>query len=285
MSSPSPVSHHDTEIPFNPSFIESPSAAWVSDSSFSSFDTDNEGPEYSVPPREGDVHGSSSSSTLHITGMGAGHRQYLFSYPCFPEQGQDCIWPPVMTCAWCGQPHCTTSSWGNTPRDNPLASAPGLTSLSMSPGTGEVSSSPNSCSLPLQASRCWGVLSCRMGCPQLTKCSQTHLPSTVRTCHSPSASLALPASPRPSGPLCPLLRGQNSGQQRPPAPGGSPRPHGAHPSCLHHQGMQHLNPQLSDQPAVATRALSHSARGKKATDHLPGPPRGDAGAWSLAPGM
>ncbi|NXA03821.1 SREC protein, partial [Sapayoa aenigma] len=47
------VSHHDAEIPFNPSFIESPSAAWVSDSSFSSFDTDNEGPEYSVPPREG----------------------------------------------------------------------------------------------------------------------------------------------------------------------------------------------------------------------------------------
>ncbi|XP_009947981.1 PREDICTED: LOW QUALITY PROTEIN: scavenger receptor class F member 1-like [Leptosomus discolor] len=49
----SPVSHHDAEIPFNPSFIEPPSAAWVSDSSFSSFDTDNEGPEYSVPPREG----------------------------------------------------------------------------------------------------------------------------------------------------------------------------------------------------------------------------------------
>uniref|UniRef100_A0A8D0ETF0 Scavenger receptor class F member 1 n=1 Tax=Strix occidentalis caurina TaxID=311401 RepID=A0A8D0ETF0_STROC len=50
----SPVSHHDTEIPFNPSFIEPPSAAWVSDSSFSSsFETDNEGPEYSVPPREG----------------------------------------------------------------------------------------------------------------------------------------------------------------------------------------------------------------------------------------
>ncbi|NXF57593.1 SREC protein, partial [Ciccaba nigrolineata] len=48
------VSHHDTEIPFNPSFIEPPSAAWVSDSSFSSsFETDNEGPEYSVPPREG----------------------------------------------------------------------------------------------------------------------------------------------------------------------------------------------------------------------------------------
>ncbi|XP_064379384.1 scavenger receptor class F member 1 [Dromaius novaehollandiae] len=47
------VSHHDAEIPFNPSFIEPPSTAWVSDSSFSSFDTDNEGPEYSVPPREG----------------------------------------------------------------------------------------------------------------------------------------------------------------------------------------------------------------------------------------
>ncbi|XP_075627682.1 scavenger receptor class F member 1 [Balearica regulorum gibbericeps] len=48
------VSHHDTEIPFNPSFIEPPSATWVSDSSFSSsFETDNEGPEYSVPPREG----------------------------------------------------------------------------------------------------------------------------------------------------------------------------------------------------------------------------------------
>ncbi|XP_009991612.1 PREDICTED: scavenger receptor class F member 1 [Chaetura pelagica] len=50
------VSHHDTELPFTPSFIEPPSAAWVSDSSFSSFDTDNEGPEYSVPPREGDIH-------------------------------------------------------------------------------------------------------------------------------------------------------------------------------------------------------------------------------------
>uniref|UniRef100_A0A8B9SCP7 Scavenger receptor class F member 1 n=1 Tax=Apteryx owenii TaxID=8824 RepID=A0A8B9SCP7_APTOW len=52
-TSADPVSHHDAEIPFNPSFIEPPSAAWVSDSSFSSFDTDNEGPEYSVPPREG----------------------------------------------------------------------------------------------------------------------------------------------------------------------------------------------------------------------------------------
>uniref|UniRef100_A0A8C8RFU4 Scavenger receptor class F member 1 n=1 Tax=Pelusios castaneus TaxID=367368 RepID=A0A8C8RFU4_9SAUR len=47
------VSHHDTEIPFNPSFIEPPSAAWVSDSSFSSsFDTDNEGPAYCVPARD-----------------------------------------------------------------------------------------------------------------------------------------------------------------------------------------------------------------------------------------
>uniref|UniRef100_A0A8C4W6J8 Scavenger receptor class F member 1 n=1 Tax=Gopherus evgoodei TaxID=1825980 RepID=A0A8C4W6J8_9SAUR len=47
------VSHHDTEIPFNPSFIEPPSAAWASDSSFSSsFDTDDEGPAYCVPARE-----------------------------------------------------------------------------------------------------------------------------------------------------------------------------------------------------------------------------------------
>ncbi|XP_014430973.2 scavenger receptor class F member 1 isoform X1 [Pelodiscus sinensis] len=47
------VSHHDTEIPFNPSFIEPPSAAWASDSSFSSsFDTDDEGPAYCVPTRE-----------------------------------------------------------------------------------------------------------------------------------------------------------------------------------------------------------------------------------------
>ncbi|XP_044849515.1 scavenger receptor class F member 1 [Mauremys mutica] len=47
------VSHHDTEIPFNPSFIEPPSAAWASDSSFSSsFDTDDEDPAYCVPARE-----------------------------------------------------------------------------------------------------------------------------------------------------------------------------------------------------------------------------------------
>ncbi|XP_019366840.1 PREDICTED: scavenger receptor class F member 1 isoform X2 [Gavialis gangeticus] len=43
------VSHHDAEIPFNPSFIEQPSAAWASDSSFSSFDSDDDGPAYSVP--------------------------------------------------------------------------------------------------------------------------------------------------------------------------------------------------------------------------------------------
>ncbi|XP_061461506.1 scavenger receptor class F member 1-like [Rhineura floridana] len=37
------VSHHDAELPFNPSFIEPLSAAWPSDSSFSSsFDTDDE---------------------------------------------------------------------------------------------------------------------------------------------------------------------------------------------------------------------------------------------------
>ncbi|XP_066491892.1 scavenger receptor class F member 1 [Tiliqua scincoides] len=52
------VSHHDAEIPFNPSFIEPPSAAWPLDSSFSSsFDTDNEddqpeGPVYQLPAGE-----------------------------------------------------------------------------------------------------------------------------------------------------------------------------------------------------------------------------------------
>ncbi|XP_019401412.1 PREDICTED: scavenger receptor class F member 1 isoform X2 [Crocodylus porosus] len=43
------VSHHDAEMPFNPSFIEPPSAAWASDSSFSSFDSDDDGPAYCVP--------------------------------------------------------------------------------------------------------------------------------------------------------------------------------------------------------------------------------------------
>ncbi|KAM3933655.1 scavenger receptor class F member 1 [Leptodactylus fuscus] len=47
------VSHHDTELPFNHSFIESPSTGWLSENSFSSFETDEEGPVYCVPPREG----------------------------------------------------------------------------------------------------------------------------------------------------------------------------------------------------------------------------------------
>ncbi|XP_072834833.2 scavenger receptor class F member 1 [Pogona vitticeps] len=41
------VSHHDVELPFSPSFIEAPSAAWPSDS-FSSFDTEDEDEE--LPP-------------------------------------------------------------------------------------------------------------------------------------------------------------------------------------------------------------------------------------------
>ncbi|KAM6163420.1 scavenger receptor class F member 1 [Rhynchocyon petersi] len=50
------VSHHDPEIPFNHSFIEPPSAAWVSEDSFSSdpeSGEEDEGPAYCVPPREG----------------------------------------------------------------------------------------------------------------------------------------------------------------------------------------------------------------------------------------
>ncbi|XP_066455769.1 scavenger receptor class F member 1 isoform X2 [Eleutherodactylus coqui] len=47
------VSHHDTELAFNHSFIESPSTGWLSENSFSSFETDEEGPVYCVPPREG----------------------------------------------------------------------------------------------------------------------------------------------------------------------------------------------------------------------------------------
>ncbi|XP_069800825.1 scavenger receptor class F member 1 [Dendropsophus ebraccatus] len=47
------VSHHDTELPFNHSFIESPSTGWLSENSFSSFESDEEGPVYCVPPREG----------------------------------------------------------------------------------------------------------------------------------------------------------------------------------------------------------------------------------------
>ncbi|XP_075445437.1 scavenger receptor class F member 1 isoform X2 [Ascaphus truei] len=47
------VSHHDTELPFNHSFIESPSTGWLSENSFSSFDSDEGDPVYCVPPMEG----------------------------------------------------------------------------------------------------------------------------------------------------------------------------------------------------------------------------------------
>ncbi|KAM8975950.1 LOW QUALITY PROTEIN: scavenger receptor class F member 1 [Pelodytes ibericus] len=47
------VSHHDTEVPFNHSFIESPSTGWLSENSFSSFESDDGEPVYCVPPREG----------------------------------------------------------------------------------------------------------------------------------------------------------------------------------------------------------------------------------------
>ncbi|XP_068122099.1 scavenger receptor class F member 1 [Hyperolius riggenbachi] len=47
------VSHHDAELPFNHSFIESPSTGWLSENSFSSFESDEEGPVYCVPPKEG----------------------------------------------------------------------------------------------------------------------------------------------------------------------------------------------------------------------------------------
>ncbi|XP_007894709.2 scavenger receptor class F member 1 [Callorhinchus milii] len=46
------VSHHDADVTFNCSFIDSPSAGWDS-ASFSSFEADEEGPVYCVPPREG----------------------------------------------------------------------------------------------------------------------------------------------------------------------------------------------------------------------------------------
>jgi len=292
----SPVSHHDTEIPFNPSFIEPPSAAWVSDSSFSSFDTDNEGPEYSVPPKEGDVHACSSSPRLSSALLGC-LGSILLRYRPWVSQGWVLgtssnyfhtliflgarthwgrAWPHVMGRAWCGQLHFTTSSHGNAPRDNPVASA----TVPMSPSV----LSPNSRPLLLQASRCWGGLSCRMGRPPPAGRSRTHPPLTPRMSRSPSPSLAPPALPRPSGPLCPLLRGRNLGQQRPPALGGSPRPHGAHPSCPHRQGTQQLRSPLNDQPAIAMRALSPLARGRKATGHRPAPPRGDAGGWCPAPG-
>ncbi|XP_006891155.1 PREDICTED: scavenger receptor class F member 1 [Elephantulus edwardii] len=50
------VLHHDPEIPFNHSFIEPPSAGWVSEDSFSSdpeSQEEDEGPAYCVPPQEG----------------------------------------------------------------------------------------------------------------------------------------------------------------------------------------------------------------------------------------
>ncbi|XP_053562207.1 scavenger receptor class F member 1 isoform X2 [Bombina bombina] len=47
------VSHHDAELPFNHSFIESPSTGWLSENSFSSFESDEDGPVYCVPPTEG----------------------------------------------------------------------------------------------------------------------------------------------------------------------------------------------------------------------------------------
>ncbi|XP_039613012.1 scavenger receptor class F member 1 [Polypterus senegalus] len=48
------VAHHDADVTFNHSFIEPPSAGWVSENSFSSFETDEEGPVYCIPPKEGD---------------------------------------------------------------------------------------------------------------------------------------------------------------------------------------------------------------------------------------
>ncbi|XP_067864647.1 scavenger receptor class F member 1 isoform X2 [Heptranchias perlo] len=46
------VSHHDADVSFNCSFIDSPSAGWDS-MSFSSFESDDEEPVYCVPPRDG----------------------------------------------------------------------------------------------------------------------------------------------------------------------------------------------------------------------------------------
>ncbi|XP_069040467.1 scavenger receptor class F member 1 isoform X2 [Lepisosteus oculatus] len=46
------VSHHDPEVTFNHSFIEPPSAGWVSENSFSSFETDEGESLYCLPPRE-----------------------------------------------------------------------------------------------------------------------------------------------------------------------------------------------------------------------------------------
>ncbi|MBN3308337.1 SREC protein, partial [Amia calva] len=46
------VSHHDPEVTFNHSFIEPPSAGWVSENSFSSFETDEGDSLYCVPPSQ-----------------------------------------------------------------------------------------------------------------------------------------------------------------------------------------------------------------------------------------
>ncbi|XP_060703994.1 scavenger receptor class F member 1 isoform X2 [Hemiscyllium ocellatum] len=48
------VSHHDADVSFNCSFIDSPSAGWES-VSFSSFGTDEGEPVYCVPPQEGSL--------------------------------------------------------------------------------------------------------------------------------------------------------------------------------------------------------------------------------------
>lgn len=150
----SPVSHHDTEIPFNPSFIEPPSTAWVSDSSFSSFDTDNEGPEYSVPPREGDLLPLYGSILLHchpwvrkgwVLGMGSVYLHALVFLPVRTPHA----WPHVVGCAWCGQPRFTTSSQENTPRDSPVASASLLLVQSVSLGSTSPNSSPSLAGIPL----------------------------------------------------------------------------------------------------------------------------------------
>lgn len=110
------------EIPFNPSFIEPPSSAWVSDSSFSSFDTDNEGPEYSVPPREGDARGCCSSSSLitsrlpgsilAVPGLCAWHRDSVYSLALVLLSAGLCLAVRDGTCP-VGQPHFTT--WQTIP--------------------------------------------------------------------------------------------------------------------------------------------------------------------------
>lgn len=215
--------------------------------------------------------------------MGAGQSQRLFSYPRFLSarthlascEGTCLVWAVPFHNLLPGK-----CSHGQSCCISPCPNAPGVSLDRVGS-----SNSPNSRPLLPQASRCWGGPSCRMGHPPPARCSQTRLPSTPRTSRSPLPSLAPPASPGLSGPLCPLPRGRNLGRQRPPALGGSPRPRGDHLSCPHRQGMRQPSPPLNDQPAIATRTPSPSARGRKATGRRPGPPRGDAEGWSLAPGM